>query len=234
MGKGSQRKKRRAREAAAGTRLDPSAIRADETAGETTDEATEAEATQEREHGLARKVARKTLSLVLFVTAVLCATVLVRTYVADVFVIPTGSMEPTIMPGNEVLGEKLSLVSGEPEVGDVVTFLAPDRDDGTVYIKRVIATAGQTVELSGGKVIVDGEALDEEYVHGQESDPLEHGPNLDEDVSYPYVVPEGCVWVMGDNRDNSSDSRYFGAVSLDDVTSVAVCVFWPPSDAKSL
>ena len=84
---------------------------------------------------------------------------------------------------------------------------------------------GQTVDLVDGKVVVDGVALDEPYTQGKVSEPLNPAP--DADVSYPFTVPEGRLWVMGDNRTNSQDSRYFGAIEESSVTGHAVLVYWP-------
>lgn len=165
--------------------------------------------------------------------AVLCA-LLLRTFVVEPFVVPTGSMLETIQLGDRLLGEKVTYRLRDPEPGDVVTFEDP-ADPGTVLIKRVVAVEGQTVEMRGGVVLVDGEPLDEPYVTSA-SAPLDAwcAETLDGPVTYPYVVPEGCVWVMGDNRANSLDSRYFGAISIDSITSRAWLVYWPVADAGLL
>ncbi|MBR3384185.1 MAG: signal peptidase I, partial [Atopobiaceae bacterium] len=90
-------------------------------------------------------------------------------------------------------------------------------------------------DFQEGRVYVDGQVLEEDYVLGKPSEPIYiHAKNLTENVSYPYTVPEGCIWVMGDNRSNSLDSRYFGAISLERVTSKALFIYWPPSDVKWL
>ena len=86
-----------------------------------------------------------------------------------------------------------------------------------------------------GVVYVDGEPLDEPYTDGKPSYPLPtHSSQLSSDIAYPYVVPEGCIWVMGDNRTNSQDSRYFGAIPVSSVTSKAQFVFWPLEDAGTI
>jgi len=86
----------------------------------------------------------------------------------------------------------------------------------------VIATGGQTVDLKNGKVIVDGHELIESYTHGLPSDPLTGGA-----VSFPYKVPEGDLWVMGDNRTNSGDSRIFGPITVKSVEGHAIWTYWP-------
>lgn len=154
-----------------------------------------------------------------------------RTYVCEPFVIPSASMTSTLKVGDRVLGEKLTYRNSGPQVGDIITFKDPE-DDSLILIKRVVATAGQVVEIKDGKVYVDGAVLSESYTNGKPSYPFvnEHGTNLDADVTYPYTVPEGYVWVMGDNRTNSKDSRYFGAIPISSVTSKALFVFWPFED----
>lgn len=149
---------------------------------------------------------------------------LVKTFVATPYVVPTGSMRDTIVEGDTLLGERVSLYFGDPEAGDIVTFDSPL--DGETLIKRVIAVGGQTVDLVDGSVYVDGERLDEPYTEGKPSYSLSDLPGS-ASIEYPYEVPEGCVWVMGDNRTDSKDSRYFGAVSVDDVTSRALFIYWP-------
>lgn len=149
---------------------------------------------------------------------------LVKTFVATPYVVPTGSMRDTIVEGDTLLGERVSLYFGDPEAGDIVTFDSPI--DGETLIKRIIAVGGQTVDLVDGSVYVDGERLDEPYTEGKPSYSLSDLPGS-AGIEYPYEVPEGCVWVMGDNRTDSKDSRYFGAVSVDDVTSRALFIYWP-------
>ena len=140
----------------------------------------------------------------------LVATFLIRTFVVEPFVVPTGSMEDTIEIGDQILAQKVSLELGQPvKQGDIVVFHNPDgTSEHDVLVKRVIATAGQTVDLQDGKVVVDGQALDEDYTTGMSWPLSVQAPAAQ--VSYPYTVPDGCVWVMGDNRENSADSRYFG------------------------
>lgn len=174
------------------------------------------------------------LDILLTCAVTIVFVVFMRTFVVDAYEIPTGSMLETIQLGDRVLGEKLSYRFRSPRAGEVVTFKDPT-DPEVTLIKRVIATEGQTVDLVGGVVCVDGIALDEPYTLGKESEPIgRHAENLAEDISYPYVVPEGCIWVMGDNRTNSLDSRYFGPVSVDSVTSHAMFIFWPFDDAATL
>lgn len=172
------------------------------------------------------------IEMVITVAVALAVALLLRTFVFEVYEVPTGSMLETIQEGDRLVGEKVTYRYSEPKQGDIVTFSNPDGSD-TTLIKRVIATGGQTVNLVDGVVYVDGVALDEPYTLGKASYPLDYSLT-GVSVSFPYTVPEGSVWVMGDNRTNSLDSRYFGAVSVDDITSRAVFIFWPFSDAQTL
>ena len=169
-----------------------------------------------------------------WLAAAVVIAVIVRIFVAEVYIVPTGSMLETIQLGDRLLGEKISYRFSDPEVGDIVTFEDPNTP-GSTLIKRVIAVGGQTVDLIDGIVYVDGVPLDEPYTLGKPSDPLDqYASFLDGPITYPYVIPEGYVWVMGDNRTNSLDSRYFGPVSVSSITSRGVFIFWPPEDASTL
>ena len=164
--------------------------------------------------------------IVIFIIA--CAVMLfLRAFVVENYYVPTGSMEPTIMVGDQVLGQKVTLELGqEVEPGQIVVFANPTVDaEHDILVKRVIATAGQTVDLVDGRVVVDGQVLDEPYAQGESWPLASQAPGTI--VSFPYTVPEGCVWVMGDNRENSADSRYFGAVEQQDLIGVAVLRYWP-------
>lgn len=172
-------------------------------------------------------ILRTFLSLLVMVAFVFGLSWVLRTYVFQAYEIPSGSMEETIMVGDMVFSEKVSYYFRDPEPGDIVTFQDPEIP-GRVLIKRCIAVGGQTVDLVDGRVVVDGVALDEPYTRGLPSEPLKTA--LGVEVSYPFTVPEGHLWVMGDNRTHSNDSRYFGAIEASSVTARGVLVFWPLQD----
>lgn len=173
------------------------------------------------------------LSIIFLVVVVLGLTWGLRTFVFQAYEIPSGSMENTIMPGNMVLSEKITYYGSDPQPGDIVTFEDPDPEHaGRILIKRVIATGGQTVDLRDGRVYVDGVVQDEPYTDGKISQPLQS--QLFEEITYPYTVPEGELWVMGDNRTNSQDSRYFGAIPESSVTGKALFIYWPLPDIGML
>lgn len=152
---------------------------------------------------------------------------LVRTFVVSPYTVPTGSMEPTIQVGDNVFAQKVTLNLGMGvEQGDIVVFENPVADSNhPILVKRVIARSGQIVDLVDGVVVVDGVPLEEEYAQGV-SYPYEiQAPGVS--VSYPFTVPEGCLWVMGDNRENSADSRYFGPVPEKNLVGVVFLRYWP-------
>ncbi len=171
-------------------------------------------------------------SFVVMLAIVALITVGLRAFVFVPYEIPSGSMEETIMTGDMVFSEKVSYYFREPAYKDIVTFADP-QVAGRTLIKRVIATEGQTVDLVDGKVVVDGVPLDEPYTDGKPSYPLDHtAPGVT--LEYPITIPEGQIWVMGDNRTASQDSRYFGPVDVRDVTGRASLVYWPFSNIKLL
>ncbi|GAB4274349.1 MAG: signal peptidase I [Coriobacteriia bacterium] len=144
----------------------------------------------------------------------------VKTFLIQPFLIPTESMAPTLEPGDRVLVNKVSYSLGEPHSGDVVVLASPD-EEGVSLIKRVIAVAGQTVDIRDGQVFVDGEALYEPYVRQASRDDLS--------LVRPVRVPEGHVFVLGDNRADSVDSRHFGPQPIEAVRGQALAVYWPPT-----
>lgn len=163
-------------------------------------------------------------SFLIMIVIVVVAYFGLRTFVVGTYEIPSGSMLDTIQIGDRVFSEKVSYYFNDPQQGDIITFTDPENSQRTL-IKRVIAVGGQTVDLKGGYVYVDGKKLDEPYTEGKQSLPLATAYGVT--VTYPYTVPEGYLWVMGDNRTNSADSRYFGAISKDSVTGHANFTFWP-------
>lgn len=143
----------------------------------------------------------------------------VRTYVVQPYVIPTGSMEPTIMAHDRVLVNRFVYRFGSPAHGDVVVFRDPTGETPAL-LKRVIATGGETIDVRGRKVVRDGLPLDEPYTHDLPSTPGA--------VALPITIPEGQLWLMGDNRTNSKDSRWIGPQPVSSVAGKAFFVYWPP------
>jgi signal peptidase I len=166
----------------------------------------------------------------------------VRTFVVQAFKIPTGSMENNLLIGDHLLVNKF--VFGPSESGverallpmgsvkrlDIVVFKYPEEPERD-FIKRVIGLPGDTVELRSKKVYVNGQPLDEPYVHFLEGP--SHGAEGAEVTSFdvrerygPVTVPPDQYFVMGDNRDNSQDSRYWGFLRRDYIKGKALIIYW--------
>ncbi|MBI5156773.1 MAG: signal peptidase I [Acidimicrobiia bacterium] len=180
--------------------------------------------------------------LPILIVVALVVAVVIKTFLVQAFFIPSASMRDTLLEGDRVMVNKLAYRFGDPARGDVIVFdspLVPD-DDGesflgavvrnigealglstpdTALIKRVIATGGETLEIRGNTVYIDGVAIDEPYVR----------PGSQMPAFGPVTVPEGEVFVMGDNRNQSEDSRRFGTVPVDDIIGRAFLRVWPPS-----
>jgi signal peptidase I len=162
----------------------------------------------------------------------------VRTFVVQAFKIPTGSMENNLLIGDHLLVNKFvyaptmtrlenALLPIDPiRRGDIIVFKYPE-DPERDFIKRVIALPGETIELRNKKVYIDGKALDEPYV--QYLIPPGEDGAFDGDVRVQYGpvdVPEGHYFMMGDNRDNSQDSRYWGFLPGDYIKGKALFVYF--------
>ena len=140
--------------------------------------------------------------------------------------IPSGSMENTIMTGDRVVGNRLSYLTKNPKRYDVIIFKYPD-DESQLFIKRIIGLPGETVEIRDGHIYIDGSSEPLEDVETKEYMVGNYGP---------YTVPEGCYFVMGDNRNDSKDSRYWihPYVSKDKILGKAVFRYWPITEMKTI
>jgi signal peptidase I len=148
---------------------------------------------------------------------------IVQTFVAQPFQIYQDSMERTLDPGQMVLVDKLSPHFSDYKRGDVIVFNPPaaaqEDSSGVPFIKRVIGVAGDTVEVKGGHVWVNGAELDEPYVFdGQSTDPTTGQSK--------WTVPDGELFVMGDHRQQSQDSRVFGPIPKSSVIGRAWLRYW--------
>lgn len=160
----------------------------------------------------------------------------IRTFVVQAFKIPSGSMLPTLLIGDHLLVNKFIYgirmpFTGEvmvpiqsPERGDVVVFKFP-KDRSVDYIKRVVGIPGDTVEIKNKKVFINGKAVEDPHAHFSSSSILD-GAATPRDNFGPILVPEGRIFVMGDNRDNSYDSRFWGFVDQRDILGKAFILYW--------
>lgn len=161
----------------------------------------------------------------LIITAVVVAW-LIKTFVVQPFYIPSSSMEPTLYPGDRVLVSKFTYRFTPPKPEDVVVFIAPDNQSQVEqdFIKRIIGTAGMRIEVDDGQLVVNGDAMNEPYIRADNP-----GSNYG-----PTTVPKNDIFVMGDNRANSKDSRYFGPISKKRLVGKAFLVYWPINRAGIL
>jgi signal peptidase I len=174
----------------------------------------------------------------ILVVAVIAA-LLIRSFVFQAFFIPSQSMEPTIWPGDRVLVNKLAHDLGPVHTGEIIVFRRPPSDTSTVddLIKRVIAGPGEKIYVANCRVYVDGHELSQTYLpHGWENPTSEYCTVWDApgmlNLPDPYTVPAGHYFVMGDNRKDSDDSRYWGAVPASYFVGVAFVRVWPLSRAR--
>jgi signal peptidase I len=170
-----------------------------------------------KDHGSA---AGQLLEFVVTLAVAVVIAFALRTYVVEPYEVPTGSMLPTIQLGDHLLANKVIYRLRQPERGDIAVFDDPTKTVPTL-IKRVIAVGGQTVDVRDGKVWVDGKALVEPYTHGEPDYP---GP-----LKLPVKIPAGYVWMMGDNRTSSEDSRWFGPVPISTIRGQGFFIYWPLS-----
>ncbi|MEW6059666.1 MAG: signal peptidase I, partial [Actinomycetota bacterium] len=184
----------------------------------------------------------------ILVLIALAIAILVKTFLIQAFYIPSVSMEPTLVPGDRVLVNKLAYRFGDIHRGDVIVFQNPDptkipdrswigsvlhwlgeglgfhQSEDEDLIKRVVGLPGDTVEARDGYVYVNGERLTEPY--------LPEGTTTV--MPRSWTVPPGNLFVLGDNRSNSGDSRLFGFVPEDNVIGKAFVIIWPPSNIGRL
>jgi signal peptidase I len=146
-----------------------------------------------------------------------------RVAIVEAFVVPTGSMRPTILEGDRLLGSKFHYWFWQPARGDIVVFRPPENAQeaerrASRYVKRVIAVAGDTVEVKGGRVWVNGDPIAEPYLGAP---PSYRVP--------PVVVPQGQLYVLGDNRNESFDSHRWGFLAEEALVAHVFARYWPPS-----
>ena len=162
-----------------------------------------------------------------YVESLLIAAVLaliIRTFIVTPFKIPTGSMQPALMPGDKIFVNRFIYRFQEPRRGDVIVFRYPENPRRD-FIKRLAACPGETVELAEGRLIIDGKSVD--------------SPEIFREIHYEnqgsygalkteITVPDDCYFVLGDNSASSRDSRYWGFVPRKLLRGRAFVIWWPP------
>ena len=169
------------------------------------------------------------------IIAILIALV-IRTFVIQAFKIPSRSMVPTLLVGDQILVNKfiygvkipylrkMIIPVTNPEKGDIVVFIYPN-DRSKDFIKRVIGIAGDKIEIRNKKIFINGKEYSDSY--GVYSDNLIYPAAIQPRDNFgPVTVPKDSLFVMGDNRDESSDSRYWGFVDIKDVEGKAFIIYW--------
>jgi len=162
----------------------------------------------------------------------------IRTFIVQAFKIPSSSMESTLLVGDHILvnkflygiripysdrifGSSKKFFEGKkPQRGDIIVFIFP-KDRSKDYIKRVIATGGEKVEILQNKIYINGQLIDDPWGHFEGMKYLQPLERFG-----PVEVPEGSLFVLGDNRDNSQDSRFWGYVSVKDVKGKAFIIYF--------
>lgn len=180
---------------------------------------------KERRRWLMDSFTKKILkAIIIYVILAVIFVVLFQT-VFMLSLIPTSSMENTIMTGDVVFSTTYDVKEEDIERFDILVFVPPDEPDIT-YIKRVVGLPGETIEVKEGKVYADGVELDDSFINGSQN---QVGNGV-------YEVPEGCYFFLGDNRNNSNDSRFWENpyVPVEDIQAKAKCILFPFSDMGSL
>ena len=199
------------------------------------------DALDEKPRAPKKSVAREYTEAILI--ALLLA-LLIRTFIIQAFKIPSGSMENTLLIGDHILVSKFSygthipneipfldiklfddivLFSKVPQRGDIIVFKFP-KDERRDFIKRVIGLPGDFLEVRRQKIYINKKLFED--THARHTDPASNDSFVPRDDFGPVLVPEGYVFVMGDNRENSQDSRYWGFLNIKKIRGKALMIYW--------
>ncbi|WP_342561533.1 signal peptidase I [Paenibacillus sp. FSL R7-0345] len=180
-----------------------------------------------------QKQKNEVLEWVKAIAIALVLVVLIRWLLFKPFIVDGPSMQPNFHTGERVIVNEILYDIRSPHRGEVIVFHVPS--EGRDFIKRVIAVAGDTVKVEGDVVTVNGEPVDETYIQGaidarHANNALYNNKDFPNEDVPDGTVPEGHVFVMGDNRSDSTDSRMIGYVPLGDIVGRADLIFWPVQD----
>ena len=181
---------------------------------------------EEKEEPISWK--RELLSWILTFAFAIGVALFLKNFIIINATVPTGSMENTIMPGDDLLGLRTAYLFKDPQRGDIIIFKFPD-DESQKFIKRIIGLLGDLVQIEDGKVYINGSTTSLEEPYLKEEWTRNTGP-------FEFVVPEGCYFVMGDNRNDSLDSRYWDNpfVTEDEIIGKAEFIYYPFSHFAKL
>ncbi|HMK60446.1 MAG TPA: signal peptidase I [Dissulfurispiraceae bacterium] len=203
----------------------------------------------EKENRLKTTAADKVLEYAKAIGTALILALIIRTFVIQAFKIPSGSMIPTLLIGDHLLVNKMIFGSPVdipftnvtvfhmpglrlPKKGEIIVFKYPE-DPTRDFIKRVVATEGDTVQMIDKKLLVNGKPVEEPYVQHTDTS-IRLGQLEPRDNFGPYLVPTGKLFMMGDNRDQSYDSRFWGYVDVKQVLGKAMIIYWSWDSEKHL
>ncbi|MDF2722827.1 MAG: sipS [Paenibacillus sp.] len=154
---------------------------------------------------------------------------LIRHYIFGSYIVDGPSMKPNFQSGERLIVNKLLYDIREPKRGEVIVFHAVENKD---FIKRIIALPGDTIKVQGDNVYINGQVLDEPYLKEVVEQAKQAGKTYNDLNLQETKVPEGTVYVLGDNRSDSTDSRMIGPVTFDKIVGRTELVFWPIPDMK--
>ncbi len=158
----------------------------------------------------------------LLIAAVLA--LIIRSFIITPFKIPTGSMEPTLLPGDKIFVNRFIYRMHEPQRGDVIVFRYPE-DPRRDFIKRLVALPGENIEIADGKVVIDGKMID---TPGPFQNIYYYNRGIYGAANTQITVPRDCYFVLGDNSSSSRDSRYWGFIPKKLLVGKAIVIWWPP------
>ncbi|AIQ19022.1 MULTISPECIES: signal peptidase I [unclassified Paenibacillus] len=180
-----------------------------------------------------KKQKNEVLEWIKAIAIALVLVILIRWLLFKPFIVDGPSMKPNFHTGERVIVNEILYDIRSPQRGEVIVFHVPS--EGKDFIKRVIGVAGDTVKVEGDVVTVNGEPVNETYIQGaideaHNNNALYNNKNFPNEDFTDGTVPEGHVFVMGDNRSDSTDSRMIGYVPLGDIVGRADLIFWPVKD----
>ena len=165
---------------------------------------------------------RAVLGWVIAIAVAVAVAFLIRAFVFEIIMVDGPSMQPTLHTNERLAVEKVTRYGGLPQRGEIVIVHYPNGTNNN-YVKRVIGLPGETVEVKNSVVYINGQPLSEDYVSSEAYADMG-----------AVTVPENSVFVMGDNRANSEDSRYVGAIARDQIVGHAMAVIWPIGEWRGL
>lgn len=207
-----------------------------------------------------KSITKSIISLLKIVVIALLINIIIKCFLIRTYTVESGSMEKTLMVQDKVITEVISKYFSDPKRGDIIVFVYPDTnlntgeqqirmntfdytkhvfsslikfeapvDTEVEYVKRIIGIPGDIINIKNGSVYVNGEVLNEVYLENQNITSI-----MNSKITFPYTVPENQYFVMGDNRQNSNDSRQWGTVPKENIIGTARVVYFPFSEMRML